>query len=76
VVTPSRPFSFSFVETFWPQPWCKGSPRASAQGKRTIRDRLDFYDTPLTLPFRKEEEGESVMLPSVGNEHDVSWVSY
>ena len=43
---------------------------------RMIRDHLDFDNTPLTPPFRKEEEGESAMLPSMGNEHDISWVSY
>jgi hypothetical protein len=33
---------------------------------------LTFDDTPLSSPFRKEEEGESIMLPSRGTGHDVS----
>jgi hypothetical protein len=27
--------------------WCESSPRASARSERTIKDRLDFYYTPL-----------------------------
>jgi hypothetical protein len=53
--------------------------RASLEPLHRARERsgtaLTFDDTPLTSPFHKEEVGESIMLPSVGNEHDVSWVS-
>jgi hypothetical protein len=50
--------------------------RAASEPLHRARERsrstLTFDDMPLTLPFCKEEEGESVMLPSVGNEHGVS----
>jgi hypothetical protein len=35
------------------------SPRASAQGERTIRDRLNFFTYAPASPFPKEEGGEA-----------------
>jgi hypothetical protein len=52
--------------------FCESSPRASAQGERTVKDRLDFFTYAPAPPFRKEEGGESTMLPSEGAEHGVS----
>jgi hypothetical protein len=51
--------------------FCESSPRASAQGKRTVKDRVDFFTYAPASPFRKEEGG-SAMLPSEGAEHGVS----
>jgi hypothetical protein len=51
--------------------WCESSPRASARSERTIKDRLDFYCTPLRL-LSARRKGESAMLPSEGTEHGVS----
>jgi hypothetical protein len=59
------------LSTVWPEPVCESSPRASAQGERTVKDRLDFFTYAPASPFRKEE-GESAMLPSEGAEHGVS----
>jgi hypothetical protein len=51
--------------------WCGSSPRASAWSERTIKDRLDFYCTPLyRLSARRKEE--SAMLPLEGTEQGVS----
>jgi hypothetical protein len=48
---------------------------ASAQGERTVKDRLDFFAYAPASPSRKEEGGgESAMLPLEGAEHDVSSV--
>jgi hypothetical protein len=55
----------------WPEPGLREQPRASAQGERTVRDRLDFFTYAPASPFRKEE-GESAVLPSEGAEHGVS----
>jgi hypothetical protein len=53
--------------------WCESSPRASARSERTIKDRLDFYCTPLRrLSARRKGGGESAMLPSEGTKHGVS----
>jgi hypothetical protein len=52
--------------------WCESSPRASARSERTIKDRLDFYCTPLRRLFARRKGGGSTMLPSEGTEHDVS----
>jgi hypothetical protein len=53
--------------------WCGSSPRASARSERTIKDRLDFYCTPLRrLSARRKGGGGSAMLPSEGTEHGVS----
>ena len=51
--------------------FCESSPRASAQGERTVKDRLDFFTYAPASPFRKEEGG-SAMLPLEGAEHGVS----
>jgi hypothetical protein len=51
--------------------WCKSSPRASAWSERTIKDRLDFYRTPLRR-LSARRKGESAMLPSGGIKHGVS----
>jgi hypothetical protein len=51
--------------------WCESSPRASAWSERTIKDRLDFYCTPLRR-LSARRKGESAMLPSEGTEHGVS----
>jgi hypothetical protein len=51
--------------------WCESSPRASARSERTIKDRLDFYCTPLRC-LSARRKGESGMLPSEGTEHGVS----
>jgi hypothetical protein len=47
-------------------------PRASAQGERTVKDRLDFFTYAPASPFRKEEGGKRAMLPLEGVEHGVS----
>jgi hypothetical protein len=54
--------------------WCESSPRASAWSERMIKDRLDFYCTPLRRlsARRKGGGGERAMLPSEGTEHGVS----
>jgi hypothetical protein len=53
--------------------WCESSPRASARSERTIKDRLDFYCTPLCLLFaRRKGGGGSAVLPSEGTERGVS----
>jgi hypothetical protein len=52
--------------------WCESSPRASARSERTIKDRLDFYCTPLRRLSARRKGGESTMLPSEGTEHGVS----
>jgi hypothetical protein len=52
--------------------WCESSPRASARSERTIKDRLDFYCTPLHRLSARRKGGESAMLPSEGTEHGVS----
>jgi hypothetical protein len=52
--------------------WCDSSLRASARSERTIEDYLAFLLYAPSLPFRKEEGGESAMLPSEGTEHGVS----
>jgi hypothetical protein len=36
------------------------------------RGCLDFWFIHPSLPLYEEEEGECVMLPSMGDEHDVS----
>jgi hypothetical protein len=51
--------------------WCESSLRASARSERTIKDRLDFYCTPLCR-LSARRKGESTMLPSEGTEHGVS----
>src|SRR6187455_782996 len=51
--------------------FCESSPRASAQGERAIRDRLDFLHTPLRR-LSARRRGECAMLPSMGTEHGVS----
>jgi hypothetical protein len=51
--------------------WCESSPRASARSERTIKDRLDFYCTPLCR-LSARRKGGSAMLPSGGTEHGVS----
>jgi hypothetical protein len=51
--------------------WCESSLRASAQSDRTIKDRLDFYCTPLRR-LSARRKGESAMLPSEGTKHGVS----
>jgi hypothetical protein len=51
--------------------WCDSSLRASARSERTIKDRLDFYCTPLRR-LSARRRGERAMLPSVGAEHGVS----
>jgi hypothetical protein len=52
--------------------WRESSPRASARSERTIKDRLDFYCTPLHRLFARRKGGGSAMLPSEGIEHGVS----
>jgi hypothetical protein len=52
--------------------WCESSPRASARSERTIKDRLDFYCTPLRRLSTRRKGGGSVVLPSEGTEHGVS----
>jgi hypothetical protein len=52
--------------------WCESDPRASARSERTIKDRLDFYCTPLRRLSARRKGGESAMLPSGGTEHGVS----
>jgi hypothetical protein len=52
--------------------WCESSPRASARSERTIKDRLDFYYTPLRRLFTRRKGGGSAMLPPGGIEHGVS----
>jgi hypothetical protein len=52
--------------------WCESSLRASARSERTIKDRLDFYCTPLRRLSARKEGGESAMLPFGGTEHGVS----
>jgi hypothetical protein len=52
--------------------WRESSPRASARSERTIKDRLDFYCTPLRRLSARRKGGESAMLPSEGTEHGVS----
>jgi hypothetical protein len=52
--------------------WCESSPRASARSERTIKDRLDFYCTPLRRLSTRRKGGESAMLPLEGTEHGVS----
>jgi hypothetical protein len=59
------------LSTVRPEPGLREQPRASAQGERAIRDKLDFFTYAHASPFRKEEGG-SAMLPSVGAEHGVS----
>jgi hypothetical protein len=51
--------------------WCESSPRASTQSERTIKDRHDFYYTPLRRLLTRRK-GESTMLPPGGTEHGVS----
>jgi hypothetical protein len=51
--------------------WRESSPRASARSERTIKDRLEFYRTPLRR-LSARRKGESAMLPSEGTEHGVS----
>jgi hypothetical protein len=51
--------------------WCESSLRASARSKRTIKDRLGFYCTPLRR-LSAGRRGERAMLPSMGAEHGVS----
>jgi hypothetical protein len=41
----------------------ESSPRASAQGKRAIRDRLGFFTYAPASPFRKEEGGRAPCYP-------------
>ena len=69
----------SFVRSMYKRLGRSLCARAAPEPMRGARGRsgtfLAFDNTPLTPPFCKEEEGESVMLPSVGNEHDISWVS-
>jgi hypothetical protein len=52
--------------------WCESSLRGSARSERTIEDCLSFLLYAPSSPFRKEEGGESAMLPSEGTEHGVS----
>jgi hypothetical protein len=47
--------------------WCESSPRASAWSERTIKDRLDFYCTPLRLLSARRKGGTLG-----GTEHGVS----
>jgi hypothetical protein len=51
--------------------WCESSPRASARSERTIKDRLDFYCTPLCR-LSARRKGGSAVLPSEGTERGVS----
>jgi hypothetical protein len=51
--------------------WCESSPRASARSERTIKDRVDFYCTPLRrLSTRRKGGKRHVTLG--GTEHGVS----
>jgi hypothetical protein len=52
--------------------WCKGSPRAFARSKRSVRDFLDFFVIRPFVAFPQGGRGESAILPSEGNEYDVS----
>jgi hypothetical protein len=42
--------------------WCESSPRASARSERTIKDRLDFYCTPLRR-LSARRKGEAPCYP-------------
>src|SRR5688572_12252597 len=43
--------------------FCESSPRASAQGERTIRDRLDFLHTPLRRLSARRRGGSAPCYP-------------
>jgi hypothetical protein len=45
-----------------PQPWCKGSPRASAHGKRAVKGALSFFTSLMHL-FRREEGWNMLCYP-------------
>jgi hypothetical protein len=51
------------LSTVWPEPGLREQPRASAQGERAIRDRLDFFTYAPASPFRKEEGGKAPCCP-------------
>ena len=44
-------------------PKVPNSPRASAQGERMVKDRLDFFTYAPASPFRKEGGGEAPGSP-------------
>jgi hypothetical protein len=69
---PSSRAGMLTLSTVRPEPGLREQPRASAQGERAIRDRLDFFTYAPASPFRKEEGGGSAMLPLMGAEHGVS----
>jgi hypothetical protein len=46
------------LSTLWRSRVCESSPRAPAQSKRTVKDRLDFFTYAPASPFRKEEGGK------------------
>jgi hypothetical protein len=43
--------------------FARAAPRASAQGERTIRDKLDFFTYAPVSPFLKEEGGKAPCCP-------------
>jgi hypothetical protein len=43
--------------------WCESSPRASARSERTIKDRLDFYCTPLRRLSARRKGGKAPCYP-------------
>jgi hypothetical protein len=43
--------------------WRESSPRASARSKRTIKDRLNFYRTPLHRLSARRKGGKAPCYP-------------
>jgi hypothetical protein len=43
--------------------WRESSPRASARSERTIKDRLDFYCTPLRRLSARRKGGKAPCYP-------------
>jgi hypothetical protein len=56
-----------------PLAWfCKDNPRALARGKRLIEGCLNFWFIRHCIASPRGGRGECVMLPSMGDEQDVS----
>jgi hypothetical protein len=60
---PSSRAGMLTLSTFGQSRVCESSPRASAQGERTVNDRLVFFTYAPVSPFRKEEGGKAPCCP-------------
>jgi hypothetical protein len=56
----------------WPEPGLREQPPSLRTEQEDGQGQTRLFSYALASPFRKEEGGESTMLPSEGAEHGVS----